>query len=587
MKKLSLLCLFSLLFIVYKADAKKSDKTVTSELTQSQIDSLDKKVDFLYIHGEYEELIGVLNTLSHHYQIGNNPNKLFLIQLRLADINRASQNFDYALQITDGLIENVPWSEKDLRARVYSVRGATYFELDSVQQAITSTKTSLSIAKSINKLEIIARAYTVLGASYRKVDIDSSLYFIKLATQVFIESKDTMNLSLAYYNFGNTLFFKGDFDSSIYYSQKALEIANKFEVTAYQILALNNLVASNKELKNYKKALDFIKVRDSIEKNVISTKNAVKINQLMEQIEEEKEEKETAVLIQAMEKNKKSNNLKNLFLLIAIVLVLLLAIFSIIILRKDIQIKKDLKEVEKLNYEIQEYSNKMSELNNSKDKILSIISHDLRSPFSQLITFLSFAEEGELSSEDMKIINKEMLISSKNGLHILDNLLYWANNQKDGKSVTKREFLIAESINEIKTQTEYLAKHKNLKIKIACPLQLSLNADKVLFEIVIRNLLSNAIKFSPSDSEIKISIIRQNHDVAIIIEDNGVGIPAEVVRAIETNNLDYRSTQGTKGEKGAGMGLYLSMEFARQNKGRIHFDLQKKGTKAIFTIPDN
>ncbi|MBD78697.1 MAG: hypothetical protein CL840_07245 [Crocinitomicaceae bacterium] len=582
-KIISEILFFVLLSLPVKCQVKQQEEVVT--LSLPTIDSLYESANSLYNRGKYQEYVRIINTLTIHYEKENNLTKIYELQLRLADVNRAAQNFDYTIQILNILLDEVPWNNKKLRAEVYDLKGATYFEMNLLDDAIWNSKTALSISKSINDQKLIAGSYNVLGAVYRTINTDSAIWFLQNAISTWNGIEDTVNVALAYYNLANTFNTIQQYDSSLKYSIKSLEISRKHGIPTYQILALNNLVSTHIDLKNYKLALEIMAKRDSLELEIISTKNAVRINQLMEKLEEEKEAQERNDLLARIELNKKLDARKNLILVFSILAVILLTIFSFIIWRKNSQRKKDLLQMEELNKNVKEYSNKMTELNNSKDKIFSIISHDLRSPFSQLITFLSFADDGELSENDMKIIYRDMLISSKNGLQMLDNLLHWANSNRDGQKPVKREFHIAESLKDSVIEAEYLAKHKSVKVKINCPLQLTINADRVLFEIVIRNLLSNAIKFSPENSEVLITVLEKDGMIRTEITDNGEGIPAEIIKALEKNSLDYSSSHGTKGEKGAGMGLYLSSEFARQNNGTLQFELQKQGTKAVFTLP--
>jgi signal transduction histidine kinase len=261
-----------------------------------------------------------------------------------------------------------------------------------------------------------------------------------------------------------------------------------------------------------------------------------------------------------------------------------MALLLIIVYKNNNRRKQDLHKMAELHKNLKESSQELSDLNRNKDRILSIISHDLRSPFSQLITFLAFAEDGDLTEEEMQQVNREMLINAKNGLHMLDNLLYWASTQRSEVRLHNTTFLVAEVLNEIKEQMSYLAQGKDVKIQLSCPLNLSAYGDRILFEIIARNLLSNALKFSNSGFTVEITAQEKGKEVQVCVRDYGSGIPDKVLTSLKNHSFDYDSSAGTKGEKGAGMGLYLSMEFAKQNNGSLSFIREKDGTRACINL---
>ena len=570
---------------LYSGPNETDKEPYSGLLTEHQIDSLKGLHKEFYNSRKYPELLQVYHQLYKHYERIGNTKSLIEIELSLADINRASKNFDHALRILNQILENVPWNEHEIRSRAYSLRAATYYELKQSDIAIRDAKTSINLALKLDNAALAAPSYNILGAAYRKINLDSSIIFLKRSAEVHLQIQDSLNLALVYFNMANTYGNLLKEDSAMKYAHLALDLATEYNIPNYQVIILNLLVTNKIKNNQLRDAIHLIKLRDSIHNEVAMDLMAMQVNQVMELMEEEREAENLKIIQENLELNRKINDRKDLFLLLATLILGLFSAILIVIYRNNLRDKKYLKELRDLNEEVSEASEQLIDLNKTKDKILSVISHDMRSPFSQFITYLSFAEEGDISDEDRKMINTELLATSRNGLHMLDNLLYWAGTQQDGRKIMPVNFSISEILKDVKDYLNFLSHRKEIRVKIKCDLQLTLLADRMLYEIVVRNLVSNAIKFAPEKSEVVIEVKEEGDRISTYISDHGPGIPDDIKSAFAKKRLDYKSSLGSRGEKGAGMGLYISAEFARQNGGDIQFEDVKEGTLVRFSLP--
>lgn len=231
--------------------------------------------------------------------------------------------------------------------------------------------------------------------------------------------------------------------------------------------------------------------------------------------------------------------------------------------------------------------NSLKELIATKDKLFSIIAHDLRSPFNSIIGFSELLIENsndillEDSEQYIKIINS----AAKNTLILLDNLLNWAKSQTGQLSFNPEKILFSEVVQEIITLSKSIAKSKNITLEYSCVANLEVFVDVNMLNTVIRNLISNAIKFTNVGGYIKVSAELKQDQVEITISDNGIGINKEKCNELFSITSNT-TTLGTADENGSGLGLVLCKEFIQKNNGDIWVESEEnKGSNFIFTLP--
>ncbi|QKG79586.1 tetratricopeptide repeat-containing sensor histidine kinase [Tenuifilum thalassicum] len=229
-------------------------------------------------------------------------------------------------------------------------------------------------------------------------------------------------------------------------------------------------------------------------------------------------------------------------------------------------------------------ADELRELNALKDKLFSIIAHDLRSPLFSLITMLNIAREGHFTAENFRQILDELSVNVNHTTALLENLLTWAKNQMHGTKVNPINFEVNELV-ESKIQLLHdAAETKEIKLINSIPHGTFVFADKDMTDIVIRNLISNAIKFCSSGDKINVWSFTGGSVVTICVEDTGLGMTEDIKNKLFGTQIS--STPGTNNEKGTGLGLILCKEFVEMNGGEIWAESEPgKGSKFYFTLP--
>jgi PAS domain S-box-containing protein len=222
----------------------------------------------------------------------------------------------------------------------------------------------------------------------------------------------------------------------------------------------------------------------------------------------------------------------------------------------------------------------------TKNKLFSIIAHDLKGPIGNFIPVLELLTGGgNLDESDKKIFLEELKYASKNTLSLLDNLLNWSRSQTNSITLKSNNISINDLITENIELHSSAANIKSISISVLLDKEITAFADKESISLVIRNLLSNAIKFTDYNGKVTISARNTGDEIEIKIEDNGIGMQKEVVNNLFKTGVFFTS-QGTNNEKGSGIGLLLCKDFVEKNGGKIRVESTPgKGSRFIFTVP--
>ena len=231
----------------------------------------------------------------------------------------------------------------------------------------------------------------------------------------------------------------------------------------------------------------------------------------------------------------------------------------------------------------------LKELNATKDKFFSIVSHDLRSPFTSINGFANFLVE-DLDKEDLNQVRryaKIILDSSQNAIDLLRNLSEWSRLHTNRLAFNPKEIDIVSIINEVTELMSAPAMQKSIILSKKTPSQLKIYADKEMISSVLRNLISNSIKFSNPGGKVHISILEKANEVVVEVIDFGVGIKGETIGKLFRIEENV-STPGTQREHGTGLGLILVKEFITLHGGQVYVESEVGRCSSFkFTLPLN
>lgn len=241
-------------------------------------------------------------------------------------------------------------------------------------------------------------------------------------------------------------------------------------------------------------------------------------------------------------------------------------------------------EIIKQNHEIQLQAEQLRELNNLKDKLFSIISHDLRSPLGSLVTMLNLNRQGYFSQEEFNEVINDLSKNVAYTSELLENLLNWAQSQMQGLKVAPKNFTLHPIVQSKIDLYSEPAQNKGIMLRNLVEENVVVYADSSMVELTLRNLIANAIKFCNRGDTITVLASMQNNQLLVSVSDTGIGMPLEKVQRLFGREIF--TTRGTSDEKGSGLGLMLCKEFVTLNGGRIWAkSIEGVGSEFFFTIP--
>jgi len=244
-------------------------------------------------------------------------------------------------------------------------------------------------------------------------------------------------------------------------------------------------------------------------------------------------------------------------------------------------------QIEEQNQVIISKNKELSALNHTKDKLFSIIGHDLGNHFNIILGFLEVlvSDYKKLDSEKVESHLNNIFSSSKQAFNLLENLLTWARMQTNMIQYNPEVFDVQSKITESVGLFEGACAKKKIKIEVAQNDTMWIMADINMFSTVFRNLVANAVKFTHGDGNILISTEKKGDFCEISVSDNGVGISDDDIGKIFRIDSKHK-TPGTMGEKGTGLGLILCKEFVEKHGGKIEVKSEVgKGSRFSFMLP--
>lgn len=253
---------------------------------------------------------------------------------------------------------------------------------------------------------------------------------------------------------------------------------------------------------------------------------------------------------------------------------------------KNEQILNSKYELEQQNEEIFKKNQELEELNNVKNKLFSVVSHDMKNPISSLILSIGLLQMNEEVKKSEYLTKKvDSIDSSLRRLSIMfENLLKWARSQTGQLKFSPMNVDLESLVNNVLNVTNAHIESKKIKIikEVSCRSQAYVDIN--LFETAVRNILYNCVKYTDYEGEIKITCLTDEYETKLSIKDNGIGMSPEQLDKLY--NIGKTSVKGTANEPGTGLGIIISKEFIEKHNGRLEVKSKlNEGSEFIITIP--
>ncbi|EPR65832.1 sensor histidine kinase [Cyclobacterium qasimii] len=232
------------------------------------------------------------------------------------------------------------------------------------------------------------------------------------------------------------------------------------------------------------------------------------------------------------------------------------------------RVRQQREELTKVNKSLKQTSDK-------KDRIITIISHDLKNPLQSIIQTLELINSGDLTEEEAKYLREELLKTTNRTYQMMENILEWSSFEIKNVAGREKKILVKELVEDTVEILKVISKQKRIQLEVNFlknPM-VYIETDRLL--LIFRNLVQNAIKFTPAGGLVTVNINSSDGQLILEITDNGIGISADRLKNIFEQ--DIKSTYGTEQEKGTGMGLHLCFQSAHKLNGQ----LEVKSTEGV------
>nr|WP_255737424.1 tetratricopeptide repeat-containing sensor histidine kinase [Cognataquiflexum nitidum] len=249
--------------------------------------------------------------------------------------------------------------------------------------------------------------------------------------------------------------------------------------------------------------------------------------------------------------------------------------------------KKEIYNIRRLRekqLKIESQAAELNRLNIEKDKIFSILAHDLKAPLDSLWGMVKLINEDNLSQEEFESYLPILSQNLGNNSMLLENLLIWSRSQMRGMNTQFSKFNLHDLVDQNLTFLSGSGYFKGQVLENYIPKFIVIEAEKTMLEIVIRNLLTNALKFTHANDKITVALEEEDDFYTVSVSDQGIGMTESSLSKLFGN--EFYTTTGTHQEKGTGLGLLLSKELVRKNRGEIWAKSQiGSGSTFCFTLP--
>ena len=505
----------------------------------------------------------------------NNQKYLSLFNMNIGvlyiSLNEYHEALSY-LKIAENFSER--YGDEMITAYINSNLAATYNFIDMPESGLQFIDKAIKTFENKNDKDWLAFAYTVKGRCYlQRGDYTSALQWFEQSEELYHTIVDDERSEiLLCLGMARTYLNLQKYSVSEVHAEKAYRLAETIKDKERQKNASELLYKLHKKKNNFAESFRYLEIFQQLSTTLSQDESKKSMLMFKTQMDYEKQKQDL------IENNKKSLTKKTNIIAWILTLVLILTGFILFVLRNQ-------KVQKKLNCELKKSESELIEINETKNKLFSIISHDLRGPVGAFSKLMELFNRGEIEKDQFISFIPKLETDINYISFTLNNLLSWGQTQMKGIITNPinldLEDLLTENINLLSE----IALQKSINIIHNVDPHTYVWSDRDQIDIVLRNLISNALKFTPKNGAVMISAQENGENWEVSVQDTGVGMDQKTQDIIFDHNSTI-TTYGTNNEKGTGLGLILCKDLIENNKGTIWVKSGlNQGTCFKFTLP--
>jgi two-component system, sensor histidine kinase and response regulator len=496
---------------------------------------------------------------------------LAVIYDNLGIINSREGNFELAERYHNESLE-IAGKMGNLRymATSYINMGVLYKDMERFEEAIEKYGKALEAGEKLGNIIIPIQVRYNLGVVYNEMgEPEKALEYFRESYEMSVQYGISQGMFYNYSGMGESYKKLEDLALSADYFSRSLEMARTMNNPEF-VRTTNQKLYKVHELKGdtalaFRYLQRYSELTDSLSQT--EREQALARQEALLNLRIERENRELAEQALASQE-------RTLLITYALLIVIVFALIVALLLYRNKR---------KMNTRLKEKRAELEKVNLEKDKLLSILAHDLRSPLSDLQSVVFLLQEGELGKEDLDMVLTKVDSKLQQGIGTLTNYLQWAQNQKDGIKPDMKLCSLYDVVNHVFKNSEQLALNKNLSLENNIEPGTGVFADENLLKVILHNLVSNAVKYVDQEGYVRVDAKAEDQLVYVSVSDNGVGIPEQMKQKLFTSFGG--SSMGTHGERGTGLGLSICQDFVQLMGGDIRFKSDShNGTVFTFSL---
>ncbi len=511
----------------------------------------------------------------------NNKHMLSIMNENIAGLYASQKDYEQALEYYKQVKKiNESLNDEIASAETISNIGSMYADMGQMEYAMFNINSSIATFEKHETIDWLAYAYEVKGKIYlKKNKFKWALFWYAQAEKLHEKLEDDRGKIDLFNGIAESYLAIGKDSISQQYALRAYDISNTINFFEGKRKCAKTLYKISKNRKDPATALAYHEIYQQLSDTLSRSENQKSLTLLKTKVQHEKQKTDL------IRENDRQLAIQRNYVNAALAILLIFIAVTFLVHRSE-KIQKNLnKELKAKTEHLEKNEKELKEINETKDKLFSIIAHDLRGPIGAFQGLLSLFRSGEIRKDEFMDFIPKLGQDIDHISFTLNNLLSWGQTQMNGSvtrpAVISLDTLVEDNVNLLSE----IAAAKSIKIVSRLAPNTVAWSDGDQIDIVLRNLISNALKFTPANGQVTVSAQQKTNHWEISVRDTGVGMDKETQEILFSKNANI-TTYGTNNEKGTGLGLGICKEMVEKNNGTIWVDsMQNKGTCFYFTVP--
>ncbi|WP_221407691.1 tetratricopeptide repeat-containing sensor histidine kinase [Thermoflexibacter ruber] len=550
--------------------------------------------------GKYAE------SLEYYYKVielaekYNYTERLGYLYQSMGRMNQQQGNYEQAIKYTQQSIVIFKKLNHQLGlSYCYLTLGEVYTKIRDYPKAMNFYQQSLSLRQKMNSKEGVGAVYSLIGETLlQQGKYEEALESLRKAETIFLSLQDIRGQITVFNRMARVYTFQKKWENALAYSKKSEQLAQQTGITEIIKDVYTNIIDIYVGKNDYVNAYHYQRMLSEYKDSLLDREKEEKNQEIQAKYQTDKR-------LQDIELLKAENQNQRIIIYLSFVIAFLLLITGIVFYfniqqrkrhneqllfqKKQIQDTNDKlaqlnKDILAQNVSITQQKEEQEKINHFKDKLFSIISHDLRNPLASLKGALELLNADFLSAQEKNNLIDRLSNDLQATSYLLDNLLNWTRTQMQGLKIDKTEVNLSSIIEENFNLFRPQAENKKISLQSNIPADIYVTADVEMTKLIVRNLIHNAIKYTSFMGTVRVNAFLIDDYVITAVQDTGRGMTKQ--EQDKLFGIEHFSKQGTSNEKGSGLGLLLVKDFVEKNNGTIWVEsIENEGSTFSFTLP--